>query len=466
MVVLDVVVTDSQGQPVRGLTRRDFGVIENGVEQKLSSFEAPPLRKSQPSQERETISESSDNSIPARNILVLDELNNGVLDQAYARQSIEKYLRKHGPVLNQPTSLLIVGQDRLEFAHDYTRNGAALKDALQGHHAELPFSQMTGGAYRAVERLAKTLGVLEQIASANLHYAGRKNVIWIGSGFPELNLRSLAAQDRRSFAEAIRVMARELSDARLVVYTIDPQGLEVAPAAYEDSFGDPTTGDPATGELLFEGLAPQTGGKIFRLQNQIDEAIAESMEDGAAYYTLAYNPSNHNWDGQFRTVRVVVEGRGLEARARKGYYAVAESPLSAGEVDDAVSQALMSPMPFRGIDVHATVTRADDGAGRYVLGVDGDALNWQSLPSGKRRCQVTVVTATMGAGAQFATHNVRELEAVADAQHFRKPSDKPVVFSFVAELPRDTHYVKVVVRDSTNGNIGTTDISKDAIKLR
>ena len=461
MVVLDVVVTDSHGQPVRGLTGRDFRVIENGVEQKLASFEAPPLPRSQLSQGRETISGSRDNSIPARNIMVLDELNTGVFDEAYARQSLEKYLRKHGPVLNQPTSLLIVGQERLEFAHDYTRDAAALKDALKGHHAELPFSQMTGGAYRAVDRLAKTLWVLEQIASANRHYAGRKNVIWIGSGFPQLNLRSLAAQDRRNFAEAISTLAHELSEARLVVYTIDPQGLEVAPTAYEDLFGDPTTG-----ELLFEGLAPQTGGKIFRLQNQIDEAIAESSEDGAAYYTLTYNPNNHNWDGQFRNVRVVVEGRGLQTRARKGYYAVAESPLSAGEVDDAMSKALMSPIPYRGLDLHATVTQADEGAGKYVLRVDGDALNWQSLASGKRRCQVTVVTATMGAGAQFATHNVRELEAVAEAQNFRKPSDKPVVFSFVAELPRDTHYVKVVVRDSTNGNIGTTNISKDTIKLR
>jgi VWFA-related protein len=461
LVILDVVVTDPHGQPVRGLTCRDFRVIENGVEQKLASFEAPSLRKSQPSLERETISESSDNSMPARNILVLDELNTAVLDEASARQSMEKYLRKHGPVLNQPTSLLIVGQDHLEFPRDYTRDGSALRDALHGHHAALPFSQMTGGAYGAVDRLAKTLWVLEQIASANLHYAGRKNVIWIGSGFPELSLNSIAAQDRGGFAEAIKVMARKLADARLVVYTINPQGLEVAPAAYEDSFGDPTSG-----ELLFEGLAPQTGGKIFRLQNQIDEAIAKSMEDGAAYYTLTYSPSDHNWDGQFRNVRVVVEGRNLEARARNGYYAVAESPLSAGEVDDAVAQALMSPMPYRGLDVRATVTRVDEGAGKYLLRVDGDALDWQSLPSGKQRCQVTVVTATMSAGAQFAAHNVRELEAVADAQHVRKPSDKPVVFSFVAELPRDTHYVKVVLRDSTNGNIGTTDISKDAIKLR
>jgi hypothetical protein len=30
-------------------------------------------------------------------------------------------------------------------------------------------------------------------------------------------------------------------------------------------------------------LSPQTGGKISRLQNQIDEAIAKSSEDGAAY---------------------------------------------------------------------------------------------------------------------------------------------------------------------------------------
>lgn len=40
LVTVDVAVVDKKGQAVRGLTRDDFGVTENGVEQALTSFEA------------------------------------------------------------------------------------------------------------------------------------------------------------------------------------------------------------------------------------------------------------------------------------------------------------------------------------------------------------------------------------------------------------------------------------------
>ena len=460
LVVLDVVVTDTHGQPVRGLTTGDFTILENGVQQNVASFEAPVQHPGSPAATTARAgSHANETSNVARNILVLDELNNAVLDEAYGRQSIEKYLRKHGPILNQPTSLIIVGQERMELAHDYTRNTAVLLEALKEHHAELPFAQMRGGAYWASERLAKTLWVLEQIAAANLHFAGRKNVIWIGAGFPELTWRNLAAEDRHKFAATIGGIANELFEARLAVYTLNPQGLAVAATSYDGTFGDATTG-----ELVFESLAPETGGKIFRLQNALDELIAASMEDGAAYYTLSYYPSNHIWDGQFRNIKLLLSGKGLEARVRKGYYAVAQSPLSDDQVDNRLSDAVMSPIPYRALNVHALVTPAAPGSGKYVLRIDRDALYWQTLESGKRRCEVTVVTATTGSDPQFSTHNVRQLEAVLDAQQYLKPSDKPVVFNFVAELPKDTRLVKVVVRDSTNGNIGTAEITREALK--
>ena len=469
LVVLDVVVSDARDRPVPGLSGRDFKILEDGVEQKLASFDAPPGRGNVATEggnaaPRGTPSGASlpgGTSIPARNILVLDELNTEILDTAYGRQSIEKYLRKHGPVLKQPTSLIIVGEDKIEFAHDYTRDAAALREAMRGHHPGLPFSKMNAGLELSVDRLAKTLWVLDQIASANLHYAGRKNVIWVGAGFPELTLDTIAFHDRKKFVAAIREMGGILFDARVAVYTINPEGLQASPVIYEDTFGDATTG-----ELLFESLAPQTGGKILRLQNQLDEVIAESLEDGASYYTLAYYPSNHNWDSKFRTLKVTVDGRALKVRTRKGYYALTDSPLLGHEADHAMSDALLSPLPYRGLDVHASVAAADADTGKFLLRVDSGALSWQMLATGKRRCQVTAVTATMGTGSQFSTHRVRELEAVMDEREFRKLSGKPVVFNFVAELPKDTHFVKVVVRDPATGNIGSAQIERGEIRAR
>jgi VWFA-related protein len=460
LVVLDVVVNDAKGKSVSDLKGQDFTILEDGQEQKMASFEPPSALALASTTDRNKAA-SREASIPARNILVLDELNTEALDEAYARQSLEKYLRKHGPVLDQPTSLIIIGEKQIEFAHDYTRDAVAIKEALKGHHPGLPFSKMTGGAYGSVERLVKTLWVVEQIASANLHYAGRKNLIWVGSGFPELTDRSLDIHDRQNFERAIRQMAGILFDSRVAVYTINPEGLQVAPAALEDSFGDLTSG-----ELLFEGLAEQTGGKIFRLQNQLDQVIADSAADGATYYTISYYPTNRNWDGKFRKLHISVGRGGLKVSARNGYYAIADSARTQDEADDAVAQALMSPIPYRALDVRASVKPQGDLSGVYAVRVDSGALSWQTLASGKRRCQVDAVTATMGTSLSFSTHKVRQLEAVLDEQQYRKISGKSVTFSFVAELPKDTHFVKIVIRDPANGNIGSAQIDKDAIKNR
>jgi hypothetical protein len=43
-VVLVVVVTDENGQPVKGLTQQDFSVIENNVPQKFVYFGGPQQR--------------------------------------------------------------------------------------------------------------------------------------------------------------------------------------------------------------------------------------------------------------------------------------------------------------------------------------------------------------------------------------------------------------------------------------
>ena len=42
-VILDVVVTDSTGKPVRGLSRRDFAVMEDNVPQRVLSFDVHDL---------------------------------------------------------------------------------------------------------------------------------------------------------------------------------------------------------------------------------------------------------------------------------------------------------------------------------------------------------------------------------------------------------------------------------------
>ena len=68
---------------------------------------------------------------------------------------------------------------------------------------------------------------------------------------------------------------------------------------------------------------------------------------------------------------------------------------------------------------------------------------------GKRRCEVTKVTAVVGSGEKVATDKVRELEILVDGKRFEDEWNKPVTFSAASTLPPDTRHVKIVVLDST-----------------
>lgn len=164
LVALDLVVTDSAERPVRNLSRQDFTILEDGVPQRIATFDPPPLRVKKQSgltgteSADELVSTPLGNEPRALTILVLDELNSEITEQAYARVAVQKYLNSHGPVLAQPTSMMIMGQKRLELLHDYSRDAGALLQSLQHRHAELPFSLMHSELTDMGERLGKPSG--------------------------------------------------------------------------------------------------------------------------------------------------------------------------------------------------------------------------------------------------------------------------------------------------------------------
>jgi VWFA-related protein len=477
LVVLDVVVTDRSGQPARNLLPQDFTVLEDGVPQKITSFEAPDLHVAAPGQDKSrTVTQpvargtggAFSASAPAFTILVLDELNSQVADQAYGRVAIEKFLKSHGPLLQQPTALMILGQKRLELLHDYSRDARSLVDALHRRHAELPFSLMHAETSGVYERLSKTLWAMQQIAAANSHFAGRKNLLWIGPGFPVLNqMVAFDADDRHRIEAAINEETSSLVDARVVVYTIDPLGLPVTPTLYlSDGSLDSSLMGENSDELVFENIALETGGRILRLRNDVDVEISTSVEDGATYYTLAYSPMNHDWNGKFRKLQVEVSGPGLRARTRKGYYALSDTSLTDHQIDNVLTRAIINSLTYRSLGVSAAFATADPGPGQFKIEVDGRALDWKLLPNGKHRCEVTVLIAIVGVRDRVVANSVRQMEVVLDENDFEKQWDKPVTFKVPSLMPPKAKLARVVVRDASNGHVGSADLSRESLLAR
>jgi len=476
LVVLDIVVTDKKGTPVRNLSSEDFTVLEDGTEQKVASFEPPDQHAPAPIEENSHIPPGSDkdesanaprNSSSALTILVIDELDTAILDQAYARGEIEKFLRNHGPRLPEPTALMALENKRLELLHDYTSDAATLERALRAHPAELPFRMMTAeGVLGASERLGEALEALREIAAANSHFAGRKNVIWIGPGFPSLNYMIAQPSDKASLLGYIRETSDLMWQGRLAVYTIDPRGLEIVHENIGTNLADGgffSPPDSATGDLVFEQVAPQTGGRIFRGVNDLDEQIASSIDDGGAYYALSYYPSNRDWNGSFRKIRIRMRNPGLTARTRNGYYGSPETSPTFEELDRMLSRAVINPLSYHSLDVQAKahVSGLQPRIATVTVDVNPAGLQWQALPGQKHRCEISVVAAGFSSNGRVVSHRLKELEVVVDEKKYLTLMKNPMVLTMATDLPPEVVRMRVVARDSSNGNIGTADLTPE-----
>lgn len=473
LVVLDVVVTDKHGAPVRNLSQSDFTILEDGQEQSVATFEPPSQHAPPPVGENaRTPNERNKGERPdvaaitssALTILVIDELDTMPLDQAFARHEIHKFLQSHGPRLPEPTALMALQEKRLELLHDYTSDANALESSLERHPAHLPFRLMTAeGQIGASERLADALEALREIGASNGQFAGRKNVIWIGPGFPSLNYMSAQPSEKAKLLGYVRETSDLMWRGRLTIYTLDPRGLEVV----HENMGSLGAGgvivppDTPTGQLVFEQLAPQTGGRIFRGLNDLDAQIATSIEDGDSFYALSYYPSNREWNGKFRTLRVVMDNPELIARTRNGYYAAPDSPPTLQQMDRLLSRAVINPLSYHSLEVQAsaTLSGSQPRTANITVDINANELNWETPESGKRRCEITVVTAGFSPKGQVVAHAVKELEVLVDQKKYAELTRKGMVMNLAMALPPVAVRMRVVARDSTNGNMGTADLT-------
>ena len=68
-------------------------------------------------------------------------------------------------------------------------------------------------------------------------------------------------------------------------------------------------------------LAENTDGRAIVDRNDLDVGMKQIMRDSSGYYLLGYNSTQAPTDGKFHSIKVNVKKKGLDVRARKGYWA-------------------------------------------------------------------------------------------------------------------------------------------------
>ena len=467
LVVLDVVVTDKAGQIVPGLGKDDFNILEDGRPQTVRSFEGVEEHRLPAAVQIDSTADLVKAPQAPVTVLVLDELNTAFSDMSYAREELKSYIERQPAVLTQATTLLVVSNTRFQVLQDYTLNRQKLLTALHNHFPEYPWRLMHSGkgGPGTAERLALSLGSLEQIAQATGGHPGRKNLIWVGRGFPAVNTQESTDREAASLLQAMRHATDVLREARITLSSIDPTIASSGTVLIEtpddlDSAENENGTDPFAGDMNFELLAPATGGRVYASRNDVDAEIGTTIRDGANYYTLSYTPTSSSDAAQpYRRIQVKMNRPGLTATTRNGYYmpasaAAAATPgaLNVKKLAFDMGSAANSNLAYTGLTVRA---RRLPQSETFAVQVETKDLSQQAAANGGAEAEITLLIACFDHGKMIA-HQTAEMKAQIPASTSARQTAE---FHLRFPIPAEADRVRVVVRDAVNGKVGTADLT-------
>ncbi len=466
LVVLDVVVTDAKGKPIRDLKQADFHVTEAGEPQTILNFEETGARVPNPSVTIDSTA-ALDKLAPQApvQIVVLDEFNTRFEDMAFARYSLKKFLQKQPAKLSMPTILIAVDLRHFTVLHDYTQSKEELIKALDHHFVTYPW-QVHQFAWVA-ERYATAFTTLRRVAQAVMGHPGHKTMVWIGRGFPAFDFSNAPLDAQTRVDSAVQDCVNVLRDARITLYTIDPAGLIADPGKYGN---DAAFNDPFGGNYQFNTLAAATGGTSLYGRNDVDAEIGTAIQDGASFYTLTYRPTNTSQDPQkFRKIHVAMDRAGAKVLTREGYY-LEHRPA---KVDPKNPQRLLvsdllaadtSRMTYDGVPM--TVAPSSKGPDIFSVRLNAEGLTW------------TPATGTEPRHADFimvvSTFDKKGVELSRDAKTYAIPATGDVAATGRLERSLTIEYhikqdpravrARFTVRVTASGRIGAVDAAIEPVK--
>jgi VWFA-related protein len=311
--IVDVTVTDDQGNHVRGLKRSDFTVREDGNPQPLRSFKEtrldPTATPAPPRLAPGTY--TSAQTTPAAgpvSVLLIDSLNSPPLGPKYsefvvtAQHEIEHYIN----AMPQGTQVAIFS---LSFRGLHLLQGFTADRDLLSHAMDTNFLVLANDGRPFARGPYDNLDALNQIAAYVAPIKGRKNLLWLAPGIPVLLLRdgglswSSGAPDL-NYIHRVMDTFELFTAEQIAVSPVDTRGVKknilgAAPA--------------------MQAVADDTGGVAYLASNDIKGEIAKAIDNSSDYYTLSYVPPPHTSAGHAHEITVIVSRPGLHLVYRKGY---------------------------------------------------------------------------------------------------------------------------------------------------
>lgn len=519
LVVLDVVVTDAHGDPVNGLSLKDFELRENGIQRALETAEEHGTTTTATSNGSTSTSVGSSsasgffsNRPPSEqvwNVLLVDLLNPSWERQQSARQQLEKFVQNLPG--DQPVALVKMGDPStilVPFSHgaagirNFFANAKASAQAasstdnldqaalsapeiqfIDNDQPNAPVNWATngkeggtvsaptprdifkkGGRDEGRKQMVLVIDTFSALANWLNHYPGRKNVYWLSDGFPTVvedkdsHMGWVPAAPRRDglFGKEQQRMDKLLQNARVAVFPIDISGLKVELNA-AGRVRVPMSELDKT--LKLQDFAEQTGGMLRHNDNDIGALLREEFNRNQDFYTLTYTPSGKNWNGQYRQISLAVRHHNVQLAYRHGYYAI-DTPAKAPTEDDFKKSLGHGAEQVN--DVVFSVHPRRDGANlAFDYSIDPQSLRFAVDADGRHNADVDCAVAEYDSSGKWLgtvrSHGVIRLTP----KQWSAVAQTGLPGRMTSPLAPGVDFFKIGIRDAGTGRFGTLEVSFD-----
>ena len=291
LVNLNVKAMDRSGAPLSHLRKEDFAVFEDGVAQEVAFFQ--PV------------------AAPINLFLLLDLSGSTREKRKDMAQAAKKFIDSLGP-----SDRIAIGAFTTEFylLSDFTSDRKLLKgriDKIKGIRGGTAF----------YDAMWITLDLLDRLKEA------RKAIVVLTDGVDN-SIQRFGGHTKHTFDELLgRVSEEEATIYPIYLNTeheikINFRGRPWADARIREKVAVRQRPYEIARQQL-AAIADESAGMLFRADTERDldgvyQRVAAELHQ---LYSLAYDPKNTQFNGQFRKISVKVNHDGSMARARRGYYA-------------------------------------------------------------------------------------------------------------------------------------------------
>lgn len=468
LIQLDVVVTDKKGNQVTDLKPEDFEIYENGEKQEITNFTYISNNAAQPDSSNDSGKNSKQKySVPPPSsklklenskrtyAIVVDDLGLSFESMNYVRTVLKKFVAEQmqdgdlaaimhtgsrGGMFQSFTfdkRQLLAAVEKLKWnpqssggINIFESINPTAKDEIngrvvsRGESGERQVKNVAGtqedkdfgkqiDQFRYENLSAGTFGAINYIIRGMRDLPGRKSLMLFSEGFQLIDRSGIPAPSRTF--EALRSLAELANRSSVVVYTLDPRGLQNPGMAFasdsiQNVFNDNsrvarnTTFIDSQQSLLY--LADETGGFPFVNQNDLNVGMQRVLNDQKGYYLIGYQPDSDTFNpkkNKFNKIEVKLKPDNLDVRYHSGFYAIEEKEKDNKpqykNADSPIYKAIASPIQKNEIDFRLTTLIGNDQKEGYYIRalfhVNGLDLTFTDEPNGMKKTVLDVVAVTL-----------------------------------------------------------------------